>query len=793
MKRLTEQQSTVSLACEGRSNQSAIVVSLRATIRNKFSKFLAAIRKSRLLQPLHKRYGPFKYKHVMPVYRRLAKLLSGDHWRDADGSDSYQRWARRCELLRYNRNRAIERIKHFTYRPTISIILPVYNPEPAHLRKAIDSVLNQYYPNWELCICDDASTDPHVLKTLKEYSASDARVKVALSETNGGIGRASNRSLGLATGEFVGLLDHDDELTPDAIFEAVNVLQEADADLIYSDEDRLDSMGRRSQPSLKPAWSPDLLLSCMYLNHFCIYRRSIVEDIGVFREGFDGSQDYDLALRFTEATNRIAHIPKILYHWRDVPGSASAALRTRPAVREAGRRALSDALRRRRVDGEVQSERAYGFYRVKRKIATPSRVSIIIPTRDELARLRRCIASIEAKTDYRNYEIIIVDNGSRSAGTLEYLKRSPHRIIRCDSPFNFSLLNNLAAQEASGDYLLLLNNDTEVISAEWLRAMLEHAQRPEVGAVGAKLLYPDGRIQHAGILLGVGGAASHAHRHIDGFSGAGYLNYPNLIRNYNAVTGACLMVRRNLFLEKGGFDETLFPVSYNDLDLCLRLRQQGYLIIYTPYALLYHQESATRGLNQYPEEEARLRARWHRQMSGDSYYNPSLSLEGRAFSVDFSKPESMVCTFTQETSDEALYQIASRSSIGQAFLAQENDLCAIAVKFKPARDKNQRFARLHLQESPLSDSDLAVAQIEWSSGEQGGWSIFCFNPVPNSTGKRFYFFIDLLDDSPVHSLNIAGGAATNDSALPHFKDHIAGPGTLSFKVYSMKQFRYAAS
>ncbi len=754
---------------------------------------IAAIRKSHRLQPLHRHYGPIKYKYTLPAYQRIAAWLSPKSEAESDTKVSYAQWAAQCERLRYDRNRAVERINEFAYTPIISIILPVYDTHPDQLRKALESVMNQFYPNWELCICDDASGVPHVREMLEQYRDRDARIKVVFSESNAGIARASNRALGMATGEFIGLLDHDDELTPDALYEVAATLQETDADLIYSDEDRLDEKGRRKEPAFKPAWSPDLLLSCMYLGHFCVYRKSVVDRIGVFREGFDGSQDYDLALRFTEATNQIAHIPKILYHWRDVPGSASAALRTRPAVREVGRRALSDALRRRRVDGEVQSERAYGFYRVKRKIATPSRVSIIIPTRDELVRLRRCIASIEAKTDYRNYEIIIVDNASRSAGTLEYLERSPHRIIRCDSPFNFSLLNNLAAQEASGDYLLLLNNDTEVISAEWLMAMLEHAQRPEVGAVGAKLLYPDGRIQHAGILLGVGGAVSHAHRHIDGFSGAGYLNYPNVIRNYNAVTGACLMVRRNLFLEEGGFDETLFPVSYNDVDLCLRLRQRGYLIIYTPYALLYHQESATRGLNRYPEEEARLRARWHRQLSGDSYYNPSLSLEGHAFAVDFSKPESMVCTLAQETSDEALYQIDSRSSIGQAFLAQENDLCAIAVKFKPARDKNQRFARLHLRESPVSDSDLAVAQIEWSSEEHGAWSIFCFDPVPNSSGKRFYFFIDLMDDSPVHSLNIAGGSVTNDSALPHFKDHIAVPGTLSFKVYSMKQFRYAAS
>ena len=789
MKRPREQQPTVSQTVERRSNRT--VTGLRATIRNRFSRLLAAFRESQILQPLHRRYGPIKYKHVLPIYRRLARLLGVDS-REPDDSGSYELWAKRCERFRYDRDRAVERIEHFTFRPNISIILPVYNPELAHLREAIDSVLNQYYPHWELCICDDASKSPYVEETLKEYSARDARVKIVRSETNCGIAHASNRSLDLATGEFIGLLDHDDELTPDAIFEVVKVLQETDADLIYSDEDRLDTTGRRSEPSLKPAWSPDLLLSCMYLTHFCVYRRSIVNAIGAFREGFDGSQDYDLALRFTETTNRIAHIPKILYHWRDVPGSASATLKKRPAVIEAGRRALSDALRRRRVDGEVRSERAYGYYRVKRTITVAGRVSIIIPTLDRVEYLRRCIASIEEKTDYRDYEIIIVDNDSQNESTLEYLKNSRHRVIKCDAPFNFSLLNNLAAQQANGDYLLLLNNDTEVISSEWLSAMIEHAQRPEVGAVGAKLLFPNGRIQHAGIVLGVDGAASHAHRNVDGFTGTGYLNHANVIRNYNAVTGACLMMRRNLFLSAGGLDELVFPVSFNDVDLCLRLRQEGYLILYTPYALLYHQESTTRGLNRYPSEEARLRARWHNELVADSYYNPNLSPTEPAFAVDCSKPEAMVCTFTEEKPDETLFRIDRRTCVGQQFVAQENDLCAIAVRFSPAGDGNHS-ARLHLRES-LSGADIAVARIEWMSEERhGAWSMFSFDAVPDSRGKRFYFFIELMGDSPIESLQISGSALTDDPELALFMNHIAAPGALSFKVYSMKQFRYAAS
>jgi GT2 family glycosyltransferase len=599
---------------------------------------IGALRRSRRLQPLHRRYGPIKYKYVLPAYQRLGAWLRLRPVSDSDPK-AHAQLNGHYEHLRYDRNRAIERIKQFAYTPIISVILPVYNPRPYQLQKAIESVLSQHYFYWELCVCDDASTEPRIREMLEEYRARDARIKLEFSESNAGIARASNRALEMATGEFIGLLDHDDELTPDALYEVAATVQETDADLIYSDEDRLDQKGRRAEPVFKPAWSPDLLLSCMYIGHFCAYRKSIVERIGGFRPGFDGSQDYDLALRFTEATSKIAHIPKILYHWRRVSSSASARSVARPGVTEAGRRTLIEALSRRQIDGEVETENVYGFYRVRRKLNCKKLVSIIIPTRDGEKRLRRCISSIEAKTDYRNHEILIVDNGSRNTGTLDYLKRLPYRVIRLDEPFNFSHLNNVAAGETTGEYLLFLNDDTEVINAQWMTSMVEQAQREEVGAVGAKLLYANGRIQHAGIILAAGGP-SHAHRGVDGFSGAGYLNYPNAIRNYSAVTAACLMIRRDVFLSAGGFDADRFAVSYNDVDLCLRLRRQGYLIVYTPYALLYHYESATRGANHYPREEASLRARWHSELMSDRYYNPNLSALGD-FSVDGSNPESL--------------------------------------------------------------------------------------------------------------------------------------------------------
>lgn len=606
-------------------------------VRNRVSKIIARMRRADSLQPLHRRYGPIKYNYVLPAFRSIKQLIK---YAPSDKA-AYQTWAKRSEQARCNRERALLDIARLARKPTISIILPVRDSQEQFLRDCIDSVLNQYYGNWELCICDDASTAPHVRQILNQYSSADKRIKVVFSDRNGGISRASNRALSLATGEFIGLLDHDDLLTPDALTEVARTIAETNADLIYTDEDRLDSNGQRAEPAFKPAWSPDLLLSCMYLAHFTAYRKSIVDRIGGFRSDFDGSQDYDLALRFTEQSDRVAHIPKILYHWRKVPHSASATAEAEASIVEAGKRALTEALGRRGIEGEVESERFFGFYRVKRKITRPAKVSVIIPTRDGFKHLRRLIDSIESKTDYKNYEIIIADNGSRKAATLDYLKRSPHRVLRCEGGFNHSRLNNLAARQSTGDYLLFLNDDTEVISDEWLRAMTEQAQRPEVGAVGAKLLYPDARIQHAGVVLGLVGPAGHAHRYADGFSGRGYLNYPNVIRNYSAVTAACLMTRRAVFDEAGGFDEESFPVSYNDVDFCLRLRRRGYLVVFTPYAVLYHHESATRGLGRHPKEEAELRARWQSELASDYYYNPNLVKDREDFSVDFSKAESL--------------------------------------------------------------------------------------------------------------------------------------------------------
>jgi GT2 family glycosyltransferase/predicted CoA-binding protein len=732
-------------------------------------------------------YGPIKYSYVLPAYNRIRGML-GPRVPRRLRQTAYENWARRCEELRYNPEKAAENIERFTYKPTISIIMPVHNVSKEHLSKALDSVLNQYYPFWELCICDDASAVPDVRSVLEDYAASDKRIKVVFSEKNGGIAVASNLALKLASGEFIGLLDHDDEITPDAVYEVVKTLQEVNADLIYSDEDKLDPEGSRYDPFFKPAWSPDLLFSCNYISHFGVYRRSIIDREGAFRGGFDGSQDYDLALRFTDKTDKIVHIPKILYHWRKVTGSAAASRRSKPYAYEAARMALADTLRRRGIEGVVTTENSLGFYRVKRELVSAGKVSIIIPTRDRLEFLQKCIDSIESKTEYKNYEIVIVNNASREKATLEYLGRTPHKVIHDAGPFNFSRLNNKAAKEADGEYLLLLNNDIEVISGEWLSAMIEHAQRPEVGAVGAKLLYPDDRIQHAGVVLGIGGMAGHSHKSTNGYRGFGYFNFPNIIRNYSAVTAACLMVRRALFEDFGGLDEDNLPVAFNDVDLCLRLRRAGYLVVYTPYALLYHKESASRGYAINTDEDSYLMTKWRKEILSDPYYNPTLTLKTEDFSIDFSKPESFYCIYSQEIASEVVGYLREGRQVGQRVMVDQDNLCAIAIKFGTYRSVCNGTVRFHLQQAGNPDFDLCVA-VDASSIRDNEYQTFAFDPIRDSSRTTYYFFVEYVKYEPDSPLTIWKSSFNSDAMGPHFENHQASSGTLSFRVFCQKQFR----
>lgn len=545
----------------------------------------------------------------------------------------------RRRLQRIDADLAETFVGALAHRPLISIVVPVYNVDPKWLHAAVDSVRNQFYPNWQLCMADDASTSASTRQSLDEIEAlGDQRIIIRRLEANVGIAGASNAALELASGDYVGLLDHDDELTRDALLEMVRHIVDGEPDLLYSDEDKLDEDGRHIDPHFKPDFSPDYLLSNNYVCHFSVLRRELVERIGGFRNGFDGAQDFDLILRASEVAETIVHVPQVLYHWRRVPGSTSVTSAAKPESSIAGRRALMDAMQRRGIAATIEPGPYPNTFRVHRQIIGNPLVSIIIPFRDKPALLMACVDSILERTDYPHYEIIGIDNGSvdpqvKAAREALQKRDSRVRFLDYDAPFNYSAINNHAAAEAKGEHLLMLNNDTEVIAPEWLRAMLEHSQRPEVGVVGAQLLYPDRSLQHAGVIIGLGGVAGHSHLMLP-TGHPGYFSRPRLIQNLSAVTFACAMTRRDVFEQLGGLNDKELTVAFNDIDYCLRAREAGYLVVYTPYASLFHRESKTRGLDVSPQKRARFSAEIDYMQSrhasvfkhGDPYYNPHLSL-----------------------------------------------------------------------------------------------------------------------------------------------------------------------
>jgi GT2 family glycosyltransferase/2-polyprenyl-3-methyl-5-hydroxy-6-metoxy-1,4-benzoquinol methylase/glycosyltransferase involved in cell wall biosynthesis len=530
-------------------------------------------------------------------------------------------------------------------KPRISILMPVYNTPPAVLRETLDSVLKQVYQEWELCLADDGSTNQETLAVLQEYAKKETtRIRLAYLQGNSGIAMASNTAADLATGEFVALLDHDDLLTPDALLEVARRLEEVpDADLLYSDEDKVTMDGMVEQPFHKPDFSPELLLANNYICHFTTIRRSVFEHVGRFREGFDGSQDYDLVLRVTEVARRVEHIAKILYHWRMIPGSTAVNADAKGGPwRESSRQALRAAIERRGWEADVMNGIAPSTYRVKFAVDVTQHVTIIIPIKDKIDLLHKCVASILAHTQHPSYEILVISNNSEQEETYAYLDKARRdgilRFLRHDIPFNYAALNNFAVPNCKSPYLLFLNNDTEVDSDGWLTSMLEFVQQKDIGAVGAKLLYPDGSVQHAGVVLGIKGVANHSHKGTPEGS-HGYFGQVNTLRNYSAVTGACLMTRRDVFEQVGGFNETL-AVAFNDIDFCLEVRKAGYRIVYTPYARLFHVESASRGNDDTHEKVKRFQAeisfmiqKWGASLYADPYYNPNLTLWREDFSL----------------------------------------------------------------------------------------------------------------------------------------------------------------
>ena len=565
------------------------------------------------------------FLHLLRPWRWVPRMFERA-WPDPEHLSPMQKytlWLETKVLAPKLMRAAKRRAKRFSYRPKISIIMPVYNAERGWLRSAIASVEGQVYDNWELCMVDDGSTRKQTLEVLREHESATPRIKVKYLKRNAGIAIASNEGLAMATGEFVGFLDHDDELKKNALYEVVKLLNERrDLDYIYSDEDKRELDDALSDPFFKPDWSPDLLMSVNYCNHFSVHRKALLDKIGGFREGFDGSQDHDLVLRATEVTDRIAHIPLPLYTWRKVPGSAAVDIDSKGYAYEAGKRVLLDTLERRGYGGTVEEALVVGRYRARYKILGEPKVTIIIPTRDKVDMLRRCIESVRARTTYQNHEIMVVDNESAEPETLSYLSEEfGGRVLSYPHPFNYARMMNFAvSQVPDADFVLFLNNDTEVIREGWLEALLEHAQRPDVAATGGRLYYGEGQVQHEGIIIGwCGGSAGNV-------DFAGFDAYGETIRNASAVTGACMMVRRETYLDLGGMEERL-GVAFNDVDFCLRAREKGYFIVYTPYAELFHYESSTRG-SLHPEEDERFfRERWGNPGDyQDPYYNPNLDI-----------------------------------------------------------------------------------------------------------------------------------------------------------------------
>jgi GT2 family glycosyltransferase len=561
-------------------------------------------------------------------------------------SDRYDLWMALNTPRAADLSRIRSLLPMLKYVPKISILVPAYETPEVYLRMMVDSVVAQVYPHWELCIVDDASPSTIVQDVVREYTSRYSLMRFARRRENGHISKSSNDALALASGEFAALLDHDDLLAPEALFSFVSLLNEhPEADYIYSDEDKVDDDGKRSGPFFKPDWSPDSFLTRMYTGHLAMFRRSLLEEVGGFRAGYEGSQDYDLVLRVTERTDKIFHIPEVLYHWRIHAGSVTSGAAAKPYAYDAAIKALNDAMARRNEGGGIEHlGEDRGNYVVRYEIRKPGKVSIIIPTRDLAADVQLCVESIFARTSYPDYEIIILDNGSVKPETLRLFERlertepARFRVVRHDVPFNYSEINNYAAREARGDYLLFLNNDTEVLDADWMRLMVEQAQRESIGGVGAKLLYADGRVQHAGVIIGIGGIAGHAFRHFPA-NADGYYNFLRTANNYSAVTAACLMMRRSVFEQVGGFDEEL-AIAYNDVDLCLRVGQAGYRIIYLPYVELRHYESKSRGYDITEEQESRdqrerliMQRKWNISSYRDPYYNPNLTLDREDFSL----------------------------------------------------------------------------------------------------------------------------------------------------------------
>lgn len=564
---------------------------------------------------------------------RAAVLI--DHERGF--ASAYDRWIAEFENPD---DRMIElKLGTLRNRPTFSIVMAVHNTEPAELDAAIQSVLAQSYPNWQLCIADDCSTRPEPRELLLHFAERDERIQVTFQKERGGISATCNAAWNMARGDYVAFLDHDDTLSPHALAYICEALdQTPDADFLYSDEDKIDRSGKRYEPFFKPDWSPDLILSENYICHLLVLRRELADKIGKFDSACDGSQDYDLILRASEQARRIAHIPKILYHWRAGAGSTATTIENKQYALTAAQEAIQRHCVRTGKAMRVTPSNIVGRWRMRYEIPANSRVSIIIASGGNENVLRANLRSLFQKTTYSNYEIVIIDNSRAEAIQKLVNEYKDGRIRYIDwrnKPFNYSAINNTAARQCESPVLLFLNDDTSAISGEWLESMVELVTRPEVGVVGAKLLYPDGRIQHGGVVMGLYDNCGHAFKGLDG-STRHYFDFSDIIRNVSAVTGACLMTRADVFWQADGFDEKDLAVAFNDIDLCLKIGALGYRVLYTPHAVLYHHEAfskTSKDLIPHPDEVMTMRLKWEMVINHDPFYSPNLSRNDEDYSL----------------------------------------------------------------------------------------------------------------------------------------------------------------
>ncbi|MGB7297194.1 MAG: glycosyltransferase family 2 protein [Candidatus Aminicenantales bacterium] len=616
-------------------------------------------------------FGLFKYM-LQKLYRKVLFRIDPDILNRIQYTD----WQKNVEK-RYLNKDYMEKLSDFVGRETrFSIIFPVWNKPLVLLQKALSSVLEQHYQNWELCVSDGSTENTEKTRNFLGRFKGDHPDKVKLNflKNPSGINliENSNQALSLAEGDFCVFLDCDDELSPNCLLElALAVKKNPQVDFIYSDFDKIDLAGHRFNPSFWPDWSPHTILCQMYTTHVTCFRTALLKTLGGLRKGTEGAQDWDLVLRLGEHTRHIVHIPKVLYHWRVYKGStAHESGGAKAWAYEAQEKVLSDWIERNHPDAEVVEGAYPGAWRIKYKIVDSPKVSIIIPFRDKVDYLDKCVKSILKKTDYQNYEIVLINNRSTQKVTASYLeaisKKENIRFLNYDQEFHFGKLNNWAVGNVDAEYVLLLNNDIEVISPEWLGAMLEYAQLPEVGEVGAKLVYPDGKIQHAGIGVGLGGAAAHPHRLLDdGYGFQGWLANP---RNVLAVTAACMMIKRALFFDMGGFDTDLDP-TYQDVDFGIRLYEKGYWNVYTPYAKLCHYESITRFARDYTdplvedkENAVKLRKKWPQYVGidfgADPFYSPNLSYDHEDmrfrtywYPEDWGKWVGLICDFGKDGRD----------------------------------------------------------------------------------------------------------------------------------------------